>query len=184
MWRLHAVKLLLIIRFSRKNASFQKQSSGGVLERPATSLKTSLWHRYFPVHFAKFLRAPFLTEHLRWLLPSFKIIYSENLKINLFFIYLTKRNPLKYYRKYFPLHIKCFFGYQDIIIIFLIFHFLAWCFKILRGRWKWNNHNMKWLASVVIFCITQKLHWIKAWKLTRWWIKKLLNLFGKMNQDS
>ena len=25
-------------------------------------------HRYFPVNFAKFLRTPFLREHLRWLL--------------------------------------------------------------------------------------------------------------------
>ena len=36
--------------------------------RPATLLKKRLWHRYFPVNFAKFLRAPFLTEHLWWLL--------------------------------------------------------------------------------------------------------------------
>ena len=27
-----------------------------------------LWHRCFPMNFAKFLRTPFLTEHLRWLL--------------------------------------------------------------------------------------------------------------------
>ena len=26
------------------------------------------WHRCFPVNFAKFLRTPFFTEHLRWLL--------------------------------------------------------------------------------------------------------------------
>ena len=34
---------------------------------PATLLKRKLWHRYFPVSFAKFQRTPFLTEHLRWL---------------------------------------------------------------------------------------------------------------------
>ena len=28
----------------------------------------SLWHRCFPVNFAKFLRATFFTEHLWWLL--------------------------------------------------------------------------------------------------------------------
>ena len=28
--------------------------------RPATLLKNRLWHRYFPVNFAKFLRTPFL----------------------------------------------------------------------------------------------------------------------------
>ena len=36
--------------------------------RPATSLKMSLWHRCFPVNFAKFLRTPFFTKHLWWLL--------------------------------------------------------------------------------------------------------------------
>ena len=35
--------------------------------RPAALLKR-LWHRSFPVNFVKFLRAPFFTEHLRWLL--------------------------------------------------------------------------------------------------------------------
>ena len=33
--------------------------------RPATLLKNRLWHRCFPVDFAKFLRTPFVTEHLR-----------------------------------------------------------------------------------------------------------------------
>ena len=36
--------------------------------RPATLLKKKLWHRCFPVNFAKFLRKSFFTEHLRWLL--------------------------------------------------------------------------------------------------------------------
>ena len=35
---------------------------------PATLLKKRLWHRCFAVKFAKFLRTPFVTEHLRWLL--------------------------------------------------------------------------------------------------------------------
>ena len=33
--------------------------------RPSTLLKKRLWHRCFPLNFAKFLRAPFLKEHLR-----------------------------------------------------------------------------------------------------------------------
>ena len=33
--------------------------------RPATLLKKKLWHRSFPVNFAKFLRALVLKEHLR-----------------------------------------------------------------------------------------------------------------------
>ena len=36
--------------------------------RPGTLLKMRLWHRCFPVNFVKFLRTPFFTEHLRWLL--------------------------------------------------------------------------------------------------------------------
>ena len=36
--------------------------------RPATLLTKRLWHRRFPVNFAKFLRTPFLTEHIWWLL--------------------------------------------------------------------------------------------------------------------
>ena len=31
---------------------------------PATLLKRKPWHRCFPLNFAKFLRKPFLTEHL------------------------------------------------------------------------------------------------------------------------
>ena len=45
--------------------------------RPATFLKKRLWHRCFPVNFAKFLRTPFLTEHLRWLLLSGLAILNE-----------------------------------------------------------------------------------------------------------
>ena len=43
-------------------------------------LKKRLWRRCFPVDFAKFLRTPFLIEHLRWLLltPEFlKIVFSS-----------------------------------------------------------------------------------------------------------
>ena len=36
--------------------------------RPATLLKRRLWHRCFPLNFAKFSRAPFFIEHLPWLL--------------------------------------------------------------------------------------------------------------------
>ena len=37
--------------------------------RPATLLIKILWHRCFPVNFAKFLREPFLIEHL-WVTAS------------------------------------------------------------------------------------------------------------------
>ena len=36
--------------------------------KPVALLKKRLWPRCFPVNFAKFLRTPFIVEHLRWLL--------------------------------------------------------------------------------------------------------------------
>ena len=36
--------------------------------RPSKREKKTLWHRCFPVNFAKFLRTPFIVEHLWWLL--------------------------------------------------------------------------------------------------------------------
>ena len=36
--------------------------------RPATLLKRRPWRRCFPVKFVKFLRPPYLREHLQWLL--------------------------------------------------------------------------------------------------------------------
>ena len=42
--------------------------------RPATLLKKRLWRSCFPVNFAKFLRTPFLKEHLWWLLLAYDII--------------------------------------------------------------------------------------------------------------
>ena len=37
----------------------------------ATLLKKRTWHTCFPVNFGKFLRTPFIMEHLWWLLLSF-----------------------------------------------------------------------------------------------------------------
>ena len=48
---------------------------------PATLLKKRLWHKSFPVNFAKFLRTPFLTEQIWWLLLIFP---------NLFKLYFNK----------------------------------------------------------------------------------------------
>ena len=48
-------------------------------------IKMRLWHRCFPVYFAKFLKTPFLTEHFRWLLLSLLVLlYSWGTKIRKF----------------------------------------------------------------------------------------------------
>ena len=55
-------------KFIRKHL-FQSLSFNKVVGlRPATLLKNRLWDRCFPVNFAKIFRAPFVSEHLRWLL--------------------------------------------------------------------------------------------------------------------
>ena len=53
----YTVKMLSLIRSSRPEVL-----------RPATLSRKRHWRRCFPVNFAKFLRALFLAEHLRWLL--------------------------------------------------------------------------------------------------------------------
>ena len=50
------------------------------LQAPATLLKKKLWHRCFPVNFAKFQRTSFFTEHHWWLLlnSEFKSFFEES----------------------------------------------------------------------------------------------------------
>ena len=57
-------------------SSTYKSSRPDVL--PATLLKKRLWHRCFPVNFAKFLRTPFFTKHLWWLLLYFLIFLNKH----------------------------------------------------------------------------------------------------------
>ena len=62
-----------ITKFTRKHlcqSLFLNKVSG---LRFATLLKMRLWHICFLVNFAEFLRTPFLTEHLRWLLLNFML---------------------------------------------------------------------------------------------------------------
>ena len=62
-------------RSSRPELFFKKSCL-----RPATFLEKRLWHRCFPVNFAKFLKTPFFTEHVQWLLLAFapiEISYSN-----------------------------------------------------------------------------------------------------------
>ena len=73
-WRLNQrMKSVVSVRsISGATTKAMKHHVMGCLEdeSPATLLKKSLWHRCFPMNFAKFLRTPFFTEHLWWLLLS------------------------------------------------------------------------------------------------------------------
>ena len=58
--------------------------------QPSTLLKKRLWDRCFPVNFAKFLRAAFLTEYLWWLLPNIPLkMFDSVLNMPLNFINLS-----------------------------------------------------------------------------------------------
>ena len=59
-------RLFLLLRSSRHEVFCEK----GL--RPATLLKKRLWHRCFSVDFVKFLKTPFLTERLWWLLLAIR----------------------------------------------------------------------------------------------------------------
>ena len=71
---------LEISQNSRENTS--ARASG---LRPATLLKKRLWHRCFPVNFVKFLRTPFLTEHLPWLLLYMRLAWDYYSSALMFF---------------------------------------------------------------------------------------------------
>ena len=61
---------MIICRSSRSDVFRRKD-----VLKPATLLKKRLWHRCFPVNFAKFLRKPFLKEHLRWLFLHMLLVW-------------------------------------------------------------------------------------------------------------
>ena len=56
-------------KFTRKHLR-QSLFFNKVVDQPANLLKARLWHRFFPVNFAKFLRTPFFIEHLCWNIDS------------------------------------------------------------------------------------------------------------------
>ena len=76
-------------------------------------IKKRLWHRCFPVNFTKFLRTPFLTEHLWWLLlflyQRLGILHLNN-SIVVSSIFLRKRlKKQNWMRRVTPGMGKCFY---------------------------------------------------------------------------
>ena len=56
---------LTIKKPERRQWSFFSKIVNGFWSSPATLLKKILWHRYFSVNFAKFLRTPFFAENFQ-----------------------------------------------------------------------------------------------------------------------
>ena len=64
-WILNSLNLF---RSSRPEVFCEKGVLKNFSKSTGNHLSQRLWHRCFPVKFAKFLRAPFFIEHLWWLL--------------------------------------------------------------------------------------------------------------------
>ena len=79
-WRCSIKRMLLkISQNSKENKCVGDFFNKVTVLRPATLLKKSLWHRFFPVNFTKFLRIPFFVYYLRWLPQGVtKICLLEN----------------------------------------------------------------------------------------------------------
>ena len=68
LWSTEISKIWVIICELKNEYIFYKNRSSRPEAPPATLLKKRLWHRCFPVNFAKFLRTPLFIKHLWWLL--------------------------------------------------------------------------------------------------------------------
>ena len=81
--------------------------------RPSTLLKKRRWHRCFHVDFAKFLRPPFFTEHLQWLLLQFNSHHTKEIfyYVNTNFMGNRPWRKSKYFLLFFNVK-TCFFNVQ------------------------------------------------------------------------
>ena len=84
----------------------QENTCAGVSFLIKTLLKKRLWRRCFPVTLAKFLKAPFLREHLRWLLVKFWK-YSLNLYENEWWIKQKRKSQKLLRQNSCDLHLIC-----------------------------------------------------------------------------
>ena len=55
-------------KFHRKTPVLELLFNDVAGPKACNFIKSKLEHRFFPMKFANFLRTPFFTEHLRWLL--------------------------------------------------------------------------------------------------------------------
>ena len=114
---------------------------------PATLLKERLWHRCFPVNFEKFLRTPFLTEHIRWLLLEqrcsrvlFKWIELVlNMHVNNGAIrILIYRNNCCYQQSFRKLSLSMYFFQDASFLVVLLF---------IRKLWIWSCFSVNSVHS-------------------------------------
>ena len=114
--------------------------------RPATLLKRSLWHRCFPLNFAKFLRTPFFTEHVWWLLLNFLgSVRTYNSKCNLLENYKKDKVLENYIQKLKDFVISIFFKTWSSYYV----NRSSWCFN--QRCWAMNgNINLAQIVNLYL----------------------------------
>ena len=109
------------------------------------SLKKQLRHRCFPINFLKFLRTPFLMEHLWWLLLNLATFWCLFIKIEIEIVLRFSKITIKCCRKYhFALHFlvlpyfKKFFTLTYCKIFLLLCNFW-FCLYMINGGSFWTK---------------------------------------------
>ena len=124
--------------------------------RPGTLLKKRLWHRCFlPVHFVKFLRTPFLPEHLWWLLLW--VVLSIIL-----FTHGLWTKVLLFYRRVLPLQLNwIFIVHLDVPSPFL--------WRTPKEKWKIDTYALHkpykaigYLLIIHKYTLISRRHWLEA----------------------
>ena len=90
--------------------------------RPATLLKKRLWYMFFPLNFAKFLRAPFTTEHLWWLL----LIHLWNQQLHVLFRSFRISHSDPFYKKWFSSKFRRIYS-KHLFRVFFFLSYRLWC---------------------------------------------------------
>ena len=125
--------------------------------RPATLLKKRLWSRCFPVNFVKFLRTPFLTEHLWWLLLKSKSKLRtmcrknhENFKNSKLGCNLTGSYKKEYIHRHFYIQLSfCIWRHFYIERLFLYYRTFLHSFISWYSGWK------KWIKGLFMKVLVQ-----------------------------
>ena len=116
--------------------------------RPATLLKKRPWHRCFPVNFAKFLRIPFVTEHLWWLLLKKRLEWIKG-------IAKTFICPNSLYIVY---NSHCFSNQSHNLLKLSIWIAYVGC-PLVDPNGKWLKNIKLFLTSNTISCLNSRKTW-------------------------
>ena len=132
--------------------------------RAAALLKKRLWHRCFPVNFAKF-KSTFLTEH-----PGFCINSSSALNIT---VNITL-NTLNYFECFLPLHMQALNKKLKLVVETMNFFRKPWKLSFLvlwsidfffRKIWKTLRPSLQDTQCTLLYCDTKHKNYQNRFRL-------------------